>query len=356
MKDKASFEKFTGIYCSGLFIPNPSMLTSLCILFDQVYLANNLEYVFSFSKKYRITLNDKKLKDKCDHMVFKPIVENDEMSGEKEDPLGGLAQEQRETVRAYLMQAQLFFIRNHELLGNVIKSDMLPDNSPFEVELIKKGNAGELNTYAVREKSLHVSLYGLQQMNKLIDQGAFPIIGKYHINLENGHKERFCSKSLASLLAMKSVELVLPAMKKAEPEIILEARDRLKDQLPLFWASMLKLSTKLKAEINQDMKPNDIFFETQEIVDTTVLPALVELKEKINKEKKSWFYKILNPMYDGVKMFIGNPKLTTENLIITGLTTGMNINSNFVEQEYEIQKIKREAGLTFLLRLDELLK
>ena len=61
-------------------------------------------------------------------------------------------------------------------------------------------------------------------------------------------------------------------------------------------------------------------------------------------------------MYDGVKMFIGNPKLTTENLIITGLTTGMNITSNFVEQEYEIQKIKREAGLTFLLRLDELLK
>lgn len=47
MKDKSNFEKFTGIYCSGLFIPNSSMLTSLCILFDQVYLVDNLEYVLS---------------------------------------------------------------------------------------------------------------------------------------------------------------------------------------------------------------------------------------------------------------------------------------------------------------------
>ena len=288
-------------------------------------------------------------------MILKPITDSDELCM-KDDPLEGLGEEQKETIRAYLMQAQHFFIRNHELLGDVIKSDMLPDNEPFKVELIKKGNVGELNTYAVREKELQVSLDGLQQMNNLIDQGAFPIVGKYHIDLNENHKEAFCSKSLASLLAMKSVELVIPAMKEVEPEIILEARDRLKDQLPLFWASMLKLSTKLKSEINQDMKPNDIFFETQEIVDTTVLPALVELKSKIYKDKKSWFYKILNPAFDSVKMFMGNPKLTTENLVITGLTTGMNITSNFIEQEYEIQKIKKEAGLTFLLRLDELIK
>lgn len=354
MKDKSNFEKFTGIYCSGLFISNPSILTTLCILFDQIYLANNLEYVLSFSKKYRIILNDRKIIDKCEQMVLKPVIENDEMP--MKDPLEGLTDGQKETVRAYLMQAQSFFVRNHELLGDIIKSDMFPDNEPFEVKLIKKGDVGELNTYAVREKGLQVSMDGLQQMNHLIDRGAFPIIGKYHVNLDENHKEKLSSKSLACLLAMKSVELVLPAMKSAEPEIILEARDRLKDQLPLFWASMLKLATKLKAEINQDMNLKDVFFETQEIVDTTVLPALVELKEKINKEKKSWFYKILNPVYDGVKMFMGNPKLTTENLVITGLTTGMNIASNIVEQEYEIQKIKKEAGLTFLLRLDELIR
>ena len=354
MKDKSNFEKFTGIYCSGLFIPNPSVLTTLCILFDQIYLVDNLEYVLSFSKKYRITLHDRKLIEKCEHMILEPVIENDEIP--MKDPLEELTDGQKETVRAYLMQAQYFFIHNHELLGDIIKSDMLPDNEPLEVELIKKGDAGELNTYAVREKRLQVSLDGLQQMNSLIDQGAFPVIGKYHVDLNENHKERLSSKSLASLLAMKSVELVLPAMKRAEPEIILEARDRLKDQLPLFWASMLKLSTKLKTEINQDMNLKDVLFETQEIVDTTVLPALVELKQKINQEKKSWFYKILNPVYDGVKMFMGNPKLTTENLIVTGLTTGMNITSNFVEQEYEIQKIKKEAGLTFLLRLDELIK
>ena len=108
MKDKSNFEKFTGIYCSGLFIPNSSMLTSLCILFDQVYLVDNLEYVLSFAKKYRITLHDKKLKDKCDHMILKPITDSDELCM-KDDPLEGLGEEQKETIRAYLMQAQHFF-------------------------------------------------------------------------------------------------------------------------------------------------------------------------------------------------------------------------------------------------------
>lgn len=83
----------------------------------------------------------------------------------------------------------------------------------------------------MREKELQVSLDGLQQMNNLIDQGAFPIVGKYYIDLNENHKEVFCSKSLASLLAIKSVELAIPAMKEVEPKMILEARDCLKDQL-----------------------------------------------------------------------------------------------------------------------------
>lgn len=81
----------------------------------------------------------------------------------------------------------------------------------------------------------------------------------------------------------------------------------------------------------------------------------MELKNKIYKDKKNWFYKILNPAFDSMKIFMGNPKLTTENLVIAGLTTGMNITFNLIEQEYEIQKIKKEAGLTFLLRFDEMI-
>jgi hypothetical protein len=61
----------------------------------------------------------------------------------------------------------------------------------------------------------------------------------------------------------------------------------------------------------------------------------------------------MNSAFDGVKMLMGNPKLTTESLVVTGLTTGMNITSTFIEQEYEI---KKEAGLTFLVGLDGLIK
>ena len=70
-------------------------------------------------------------------MVLKPITNINEVCM-KDDRLEGVGEEQKETIRAYLMQAQYFFVRNHELLGDVIKSDMLPDNEPLEMELIKK--------------------------------------------------------------------------------------------------------------------------------------------------------------------------------------------------------------------------
>lgn len=69
---------------------------------------------------------------------------------------------------------------------------------------------------------------------------------------------------------------------------------------------------------------------------------VIELKRKFEMEQKNWFYKILYPVHDGVKMFMSNPQLTTGNLAITGITMGLNIANNFVCQAEEIDKTKKK--------------
>ncbi len=354
MRNNSNFEKFTGVYCSGFFIPDPSMLTTLCLLFDNIYLANNLEYLLDFVRKYKYCINDSTIIQKASQMILIPHEDCcDDLN--LDDPLQGLSERELETAKVYMLHARSFFINNHELIGKVIKTSMLPNDEVFEVKLLKEGKLGELNTYEVTEKSFVVSMNGLSEFNDLINQGAVPVLGKYHVNTYTHVRENTPSKYLACLLAMKSIELILPAMKKAPPEVILEARDRLHDHLPLFWSSMLKLSTELKTKIGDNIREKDIIFETQEIVDTIVRPAIIELKQKLVMERKNWFYKILHPLYNGVKMFLGNPQLTTANLAITGLATGLNIANSFICQAEEVDKMKKEAGLTFLLRLDELI-
>ena len=106
---------------------------------------------------------------------------------------------------------------------------------------------------------------------KLINNGYVPVVGKFH-PLEGSplFAEVSLAKQLAALLAMKSVEMVFPRTKPAHPQVILEARDRLSDQLPAFWSAMFKLSVELRERIRDCKSSEEIVAEGQELVDTIV--------------------------------------------------------------------------------------
>ena len=316
----SSFEKFSGVYCSGSFIKNPSAVTALALLFEELYIPNNLELAIEFSKHYRFAGLAESMQHSAINMSIEPENHNNI------NPLQGLTQAQQEVIKQYYWVTQHFFIHYHNLLGSFIKTDILPNNEIFDIQLIKQGKAGEKNKYRVSLNPLTVSLTEDTEgsyMEDLLSRGAVPVVCDKTANLyrlkSSTNTMDINAQSLACILAMKSIELIIPPTKPADSDTILEARYKLRDFLPPFWSSMLKLSVDLRKRISSDMPIEQIMFEGKELVDTTVLPTLIELKQKIRKEERDWFHKIIYPAANGIKLLIGNPNLTPEGLMRAGL-------------------------------------
>lgn len=350
---------FEGVYCSGFFIPNPSMVTAMSLVFQNIHILNNLEYVINFAKKVKIIL-PKEAEEKAKKFKIIPATDEivscfglnkDVVNNDESDPLGELSEIQRENVFRYILLAQTFLIEYRELFPKVFKTDLLPDGEVLKVELIEKGINGAKNKYRVYNNPLIVTTDGTEQLSNLISQGVVPIVGVHASYNTKELKESLSARYIASLLAMKSVMMMLPSTIEANAETILEARERLSDQLPPFWSSMLKLSTELRKRLENCKTIDDAMKESQDVVDTIVRPALIELNEKMIKEKKNWFYKILSPVSKGLKVFAGKPPLSINELIYASLYAGAEIAIDITNQK--VKCMSDDPGLTFLLQLGD---
>lgn len=336
-----SINSFRAVYCSGLLIPNQATVTALGLLFEKVYLPNNIEFAVDFAKKYRIN-------SKTDR--YKKITIEPESPGDV-NPFDKLSPEQQENAYKYIDWCMDCAIRNHSLFGPVIESEAFGGSGPLHAELIEQGGPGELNTYQVSKVPMTLIGDEPDGIAGLIKSGYVPVVGDLHgASFMKGEHGR-TAKELAALLAIKSVEMLFPATKPVPAEIILEARDKLKDQLPLFWSSMFKLSVELKKAIDDCKTPKEISAVGTDLVDTIVRPALVDLNHKIELERKQWFCRVFGGVFSGLKIAAANPPLTQEQLIRASLMLGADAAMNLSDHLHKVDVMKSQAGLTYLLDL-----
>ena len=340
--------QFRAVYCSGAFIPDSDAVVALSLLFDKVHLPNNIELVRHFVTKYQLTPASKR-----------KISETVKIESEKgEDPFADLPPSQQETARHYLAWSMRFAHTHSELFGEVFESELFPDNKIVDVQLIKKGVSGKLNTYRVTFSNRATMTGGDDEyFPRLIEKGYVPVIGRFHeaYPMLGSPPDKSTSKQLAALLAMKSIQMVLPRTKSASPEVILEARDRLSDQLPPFWSSMLKVSVELKQLIAESQTHYEVAREATDLVDRTIRPAVIDLAAKLEKDRKDWFYKILSPVRGGLRLLVGNPPLTQQQLLTSALVLASDTCVSIADNMRTIDSLKREAGLSYLLDLSEML-
>jgi len=140
--------RFEGVFCSGFFILDPSVVTALALLFDRIHFLNQLEYVIDFSKCFKIEAPNL---DRVSKITLKPVDPSLE-----EDPLASLTPRQKRTVYSYLSLSIQFCAHYAPLFPEVFCSSLLPHGEPFNVKLIKKGKRGQLNTYEVSRNPLTV--------------------------------------------------------------------------------------------------------------------------------------------------------------------------------------------------------
>lgn len=344
-KTASNLTQFRAVYCSGMFIPDHEEVAALSLLFEKVHLPNNIELVREFAKHYRLSPSSKAAK------TGEIKIESDE----GENPFSDLPPSQYETAMRYIEWGMNFAHSYAPLFGEVFESELFPDNKIVDVKLIKEGAPGEKNTYQVSFTNNAVMRGDDEDyFPRLLDTGYVPVVGRFHNASELKSKaDAMTAKQLATLLAMKSVQMVLPRTKAANPMILLEARERLKDQLPPFWSSMLKTSVELKKLIADCPNHYEISREATDLVDRLIRPAVIDLSAKLEKERKDWFYKILSPVRTGLRLIVGNPPLTQQQLITNALVLASDTCVAVADNMRTIEALKREAGLSYLLDLSD---
>jgi len=319
-----SLGQFKAVYCSGFLVHDPSLVTAMALLFEKVYLPNSIEFIKEFSKHYRI-LPGPQTKESGFSMAF-----TDFYSKKEANPFSDLTYQQRQTALLYFEWGVHFIFANGLLFPEVFETPLFENGKPLEITLVKKGKPGKKNLYKGTPKPLLLVLPEAP-LQKAVDD--------------------ISAKQIAALLGMTSISVLFPETRAANPEVILEARDRLSDQLPPFWSSMLKLSIDLKARIKDCGNTKEIFKEAQDLVDTTVRPALIDLNSKMQKERKNFFYRILSSAQRGLRLMVGNPPLTQQQLLTNALILGSDVVMNSAGNMKVIEALKEETGLTFLLEL-----
>lgn len=321
-------------------------MAALGLLFERVYLPNNIEFVVEFAKAHR--LNSKS--DRYKKIQIEPP------SPDVAHPLEHLSPDQQEHAYKYIDWCMQCALQNHELFGEVIESRIFDGGGPLHAKLIKQGAPGELNEYEVSRVPMTLVGEDADTLSSLIRSGYVPVVGNLHGSLLPSGATSRTSKELAALLAIKSVEMFFPATKPVPAEVILEAREKLREQLPLFWSAMFKLSVDLKKAIDECKTPHEISAVGTELIDTIVRPALTELNHKIELERKQWFRRVFGSVFKALKVAAANPPLTQDQLIRSSLVLGADAAMNVSDHLQKVEAMKNQAGLAYLLDLSALVE
>ena len=128
----STLDSFKALYCGGAFIADPAAVTAMSLLFERIYLPNDLEIVADFARTYRFV-------EPCE--VDVNIEARSEDAG---DPFAGLNNSQRATAMQYLGGTAHFVSLYAPLYGTVFEAPTFPRTAPsmsssFERE--RQGNS-----------------------------------------------------------------------------------------------------------------------------------------------------------------------------------------------------------------------
>src|SRR4030042_2143690 len=140
-----SISEFKAFYCSGIFVPEPAVVTALSLLFEKIYLPNNIHIVKAFSRKYCFADD---YKNRMGDMTVK--IKHIEVEDEDRTLFDGLNEEQKLTAKKYIFNG-IKFVQSYEpLMTKVFESQLLVGGVRYEDPiLVKKGKPGEKNTYNI---------------------------------------------------------------------------------------------------------------------------------------------------------------------------------------------------------------
>ena len=169
--------------------------------------------------------------------------------------------------------------------------------------------------------------------------------------IENFDLKRF-ARLQASALAIQSLKIALPPFKKISDFEILEAREKLMEQLIPFRHAMLALSPIVRQGLENDDSISNIHKEAKYIAETRIYPALSELRKKLELEKGKFWRRLILRVSAILPTFLFN--LTTKNALSAAIgvvDSSKTIALDLIKREENLEILKAQAGIGYLLEI-----
>jgi hypothetical protein len=346
-----ALSSFEAIYCSGFFVPDPALITAMGLLFERVHFVNHVEYIVHFARNFEFSLTEEQKRELLD-VQLNPAPG---LTFDEADPFRELDDDEKITAYAYLEKARLFLYDYSELFPTVFQSSYLPSGKIIDIKLMDKKPQKGKYLWGFRWNPMFLSLGQTQEIEEHIQKGAIPIVASHDMNRPQIRMRRKLSGiDVASILAMQAVEMMLPATRRASDYQIMEARQYLVDQLPPFWSAMLKLSRDVKTRLQHCKSTKETIDECKDVVDTTVRPAVIELNEKLNKDRRTLFSSVLAPIKQRMNLSItaGLPVLALTDLTSASMLIAANANFDLSENTGSRDLPFDQSALIYLIRLN----
>ncbi len=161
----------------------------------------------------------------------------------------------------------------------------------------------------------------------------------------------------AAALAVQSIDIALPAFSVLNSHDILEVREKLSSQLRPFRAAMLSLAPKVRAGMEADTPIQTLYQEAKYIVETEVLPTLVEMKNRLELERGTFWRKLTQKVVSRLPHIALNwaTKGSLSSVIDT-VSLGKEIAMGKIDHDHVISSLLNKGGLGYLLAVSELNK
>jgi len=179
------------------------------------------------------------------------------------------------------------------------------------------------------------------------DNASLPVPGL------GGASPKDNAKLLATILTIESIKLTLPELPVLMPEELAEFRAETREAVKPFRRAILKLAKELNAEIHSDAKLADVQASARFLAETSVVPAMEDLRGAINSSGKPWHKRAVKLVPALVGAFFGMPTSTVVAQAL-GAILGELYDWNDERREKE-QRMKR-GEFHFLLQMQEKLK
>ena len=160
------------------------------------------------------------------------------------------------------------------------------------------------------------------------------------------------AEELAGSLALKMLTLTLPAPQRVEAELILEVREKMKDELCAFRMMALKLAAELRDMLSQPTSRENVEREAEFLVKTKVMPYVAEIRRRTQVERGKFWRRVFGKTPKWLSLGLACLTDPTGAALAAALREASKDTAALLEDAHRLS-LAGDPGVALLIRLED---